>query len=165
MALHEGPLVKELPATYLVRKNLPPIRLVHSCDYFSNAYGLNRLLTLLVGQFIQERLQRAEVFFPRRRLAAIRHPGGVPCTGRPQRWLSCHGKHHEIDLVEANDCRHDPKRLVSAESLRPNVLIIRHGIDTTAMRSLPVITIDGITLPRMPDVALPRQMIAYHPAC
>jgi hypothetical protein len=156
----------------LIRKDLPSIRLIHSCDHFSNAYGLNRFLTLLIGEFVKTNRGQPGVFVSRRRLAAVTHPADNKCPnppppwrfggpGSPQPWWSCHGRTHGLDLVEALDCRFDPQPPVPAEKLHANVLIIRHGINTAAIPSLPVIIVGGSPVPPLPDIALPRQMTAY----
>ena len=143
----------------LIRPGLPSIRLIHSCDHFSNAYGLNRFLTLLIGEFVKVHRGQPNVFVSHSRLAAITHPAGCPVL--PQPWLSCHGRTHTIDLEMALDCRFDPKPPVSAGRITANVLIIRHGINTAAIPSLPTIIVNGKPVPPLPDIALTRQMMSY----
>lgn len=145
----------------LIRHNLPRIRLIHSCDHFSNAYALNRFLALLVGEFLKTQ-RGQDIFVPRRRIAAIRHRGCAPPPANPRPWSHCHGQIHDIDLEQLNDCRYPPGKAGSAETLTANVLIIRHGINTAAIPSLPTVTISGNTMPPLPDIALTRQIIPYH---
>jgi hypothetical protein len=146
----------------LVRKGLPSIRLIHSCDHFSNAYGLNRFLALLVGLFVESpKRQGAPVFLDRRRVAAITHDPGCS-SGAADPWAHCLGKTHDIDLERADDCRHDPRPPATAGRITANVLIIRHGINTAAIPALPTIRVRGKSVPPLPDVALTRQVAPYH---
>ncbi len=131
----------------MIRTPLPQIHLVHSCDHFSNSYGLNHFLVLLIAHFLSTERGQKDIFIPGRNVASVTGVGGHVCTGN---WLTCHGQQHEIQLVEATDCRADPNPPKQAEKLTANVLIIRHGLDSSVSSPLP-------------DVALPRQTIPYHP--
>jgi hypothetical protein len=137
------PIVKALER--VVRKKLPKITLVCSCTHFSNAYGLNRFLTLLVARYMQLYRDRPYVLRFGKHLNCVRGVGTHTCYGNP---ITCHGEDHEVDLVDAPHCAGKPGTVVS-ESLSANVLIIRHGIDSSI-------------LPPVPDVMLPRQIMPYH---
>ena len=65
-----------------------------------------------------------------------------------QNAITCHGEDHEVDLVDAPNCWDKPGT-ATIEILEANVVIIRHGVDPSV-------------LPPLPDIALPRQMTAYH---
>ena len=81
------------------RPGFPPrarITLVSSCTHFSNAYGLNRFLTLLVARFLQVHRNQPDVLRLGKHVKCVRGINGHVCHGNP---ITCHGEDHEVDLV------------------------------------------------------------------
>jgi len=149
-ALHPG-AAAALAA--LVATATAKVRLIHSCTHFSNVYGLNRFLVLLIGRYLEAGGGQGSVFIGQRRIACEQqNPPGVVCMHPPPiNPTACLGQPHELNLVQALDCRKLVNPPVAGGVLIANVVIIRHGL---ASRALPVWP------PRIP---LSRQMTPYHP--
>jgi len=157
----------------LVAKATAKVRLIHSCTHFSNAYGLNRFLVLLIGRYLEALRGPGSIFIGQRRVAeppgvVCKHPTpinptdclGKPhelnptdCLGKPHELnpTDCLGKPHELNLEQALDCRRPVNPPVAAGMLTANVVIIRHGLDNRSLPAWP---------PRIP---LSRQLTPYHP--
>lgn len=114
----------------VLRQPIPSVRLVYECTHFSHCYCLNRFLALLVGAVLDELKLGESVFIPKARLEHIE--GIAPdhtCRGD---FKACHGGRHRATLIARDDCRQSVQQHSQrpAGTLEPNVLIIRHGIDT-----------------------------------
>jgi len=129
------------------------VRLIHGCTHFSNAYGLNRFLVLLIGRYLETLSGPGSVFIGQRRVACERAvPPGVVCNHPPPITpADCLGKPHDVNLALAPNCRAPAIPAAPAEVLAANAVIIRHGLDNRALPAWP---------PRIP---LSRQMTPYHP--
>ena len=99
------PIIKALDL--MVRKNLPQITLVCSCTHFSNAYGLNRFLTLLIARYMELYRNRRDVLRFGKNLKCVRGISPHTCYGSP---ITCHGEDHEVDLVNAPECQDRQRR-------------------------------------------------------
>jgi hypothetical protein len=149
--LYRGAAAALAALAALVAKATAKVRLIHSCTHFSNAYGLNRFLVLLIGRCLEALSGPGSVFIGQRRVA---EPPGVVCkhpTPTPINPTDCLGKPHELILELARDCRAPANPPVAAGMLTANVVIIRHGLDNRSLPAWP---------PRIP---LSRQLTPYHP--
>jgi hypothetical protein len=110
------------------------IRLVHSCTHFTNCYGLNRFLTLLIAGYVEKTTGTA-MLIPQRRIMALAGSNGHRCQGVADGGPGqCHGASHAVTLCEHPDCRSAAGP--QAETLHGiNVLVIRHGVDQTPVQS------------------------------
>jgi len=137
------PFIKILDG--LVRTPVPKITLICSCTHFSNAYGLNRFLTLLIARYLELYRGQSDVLRLGKNVKSVQGINGHTCHGNP---ITCHGEDHEVELVDATRCAGRPGTAV-VDTIQANIVIIRHGIDPS-------------NLPPVPDVMLPRQMMPYH---
>jgi hypothetical protein len=129
----------------LVIDPLPEITLVHQCDHFSQCYGLNRLLVLLIAKYLESNRQSPLRAGNRVTAVDASKTGTSHSCGNPS---ICHGEDHEVTIEEA-DCR-GGKGQRSTQTA--NVVIIRHGVDPPAY-------IFGGTPVSNPH---PRQVLPYH---
>jgi hypothetical protein len=113
----------------LLKDPLPEVKMVFECDHFSQCYGMNRFIGLLIGTYL-ERRSRTRVFFPGRRVKDIESCDRTVhvCQHNAP---DCHGKMHRVALVEWPDCRGVAGR--PAESFEANILVLRHGLLDNAL--------------------------------
>ncbi len=112
----------------LVRPVVPAVRLVYECDHFSAAYGLNRFLALLIGNYLESKSAAGpgSILISGHRLKDLRSDEkGHNCDYDP---VECHGKRHRAKLVGFPQCwGGEGKEVVLNTPV--NVLVIRHGLD------------------------------------
>ena len=134
---------------------VPDVALAYPCDHFSRCYGLNRFLTLLLDEYLRDRLRRESVWYvhskkyllPATRIENVRGTGHR-CARKP---YQCHGLDHEVTFRVANDCFSSPlppNKILGTY----NVIIIRHG---------PTPPLTGLVHGGMP-ISFPRQVLPYH---
>jgi hypothetical protein len=132
-----GPAIRS-KVSYLLRDPLPEVRVVFECDHFSNCYGLNRFLALLIARVLEEK--QGPVLFPGYRVVDL-IPQAAPHTcqakaynaSNPMDPDACHGWRHDVVVQEYRDCtkdKNDPTRWgdVDDKFWYANVLILRNGI-------------------------------------
>ncbi len=117
----------------LVRNPAPKITIVSSCTHFSNCFGLNRFLVLLITRFLELHRKRSDVLRLGKKLKCVKGIKGHTCDGSP---ITCHGEDHQVDLVDAPQCG-SPAGANVSETLTANIVIIRHGIDPSILPPCP----------------------------
>jgi hypothetical protein len=138
--LNQGDLGEEIRHKILnsLRDPLPEVRLVFDCDHFSNCYGLNRFLSLLIARVLEEK--NGPVIFPGYRVVDLypQHPHTCQEVaynpnnrGDP---AACYGWRHQVVVQEYRDCSKaldDPTRWGDVEDhfWDANVLILRNGVE------------------------------------
>jgi hypothetical protein len=140
-------LVAQLPQVriglqFVLRSNVPAVSLVHGCDHFGNAYGLNRFLVLLIAAH----LNRRDLIIDGKRTVAVVGQGHK-CVG----YVQCHGEDHDVLLASDPDCSQPCNNVPVLPPLKAKVVVIRHGVDRQALPH-----------PKVPDIAIPRQLPPYH---
>jgi hypothetical protein len=104
--------------------NCPQISLVYRCTHFSNYYGLNRFVSLLLATHLKENLYRSNVLIPG---VTVRSVTGTAhtCASDPK---VCHLQQHKVDLDSYLDCRSIPG--TSALSTTEDIVVIRYGLSS-----------------------------------
>ena len=134
--LHDGyrSLIRSLPRGFWTRLrdaiegrirlgvDFQELHLHYSCRHFGRCYALNQFVVLLLSEYLR-RFRGMDPLIQRSRLTKI---SSTNCSGGPAN--SCHGKTHEITLVESATCSGVVSE--SARTLAAEVVVIRHGIDS-----------------------------------
>jgi hypothetical protein len=125
------------------------VTLVHRCEHFSNCYGLNRFLVLLVGRHLRDK-HSIQSFRPR---TVVTKVDGVShtCNNDPP---VCHGQEHKVSLGESY-CWTKAGRENALGAANFEVVVIRHGIEP------PLFTFVRSSASRQSN---PRQILPYHAA-
>ncbi len=142
--LDEAPDIRNRLDRMLRIELLDAVHLVHSCDHFPIAYGLNRFLVLLIAAH----LNRPDLIISGKRTHWV---SGILHQCRGTQYELCYGRDHTVGLVDAETCW-EPRAQhpAVAKKLEANIVIIRHGIDANAQL--------GTVLP---DIPVPRQALPY----
>src|SRR5262249_59231499 len=122
------------------------LELVFACSHFSQCYGLNRFLVLLLGRYLE--LYHPSKKNPLRPGLQVQRVTGISphfCTNRP---AVCHGESHEVVFVKILDCRQSTTAGPTEEPY--HVVILRHGV-------APPSPVFGAT-----RISPPRQIVPYH---
>lgn len=112
----------------LLRDPLPDVRMVYECSHFTQCYGLNRFLVLLVGKYLEKFTNAGQVFYGGRKVKSLKGRAPHVCKSDAS---DCHGKDHEVSLVECSDCTGNEGAI--ADQFEANVLVLRHGLDMTGL--------------------------------
>ena len=131
----------------ILRDPLPEVELVFPCDHFSQCYGLNRFLVLLIATFLQrQHTSRRIPLRPYTKVVAVTGTHPHMCHNNPS---SCHGQPHQVTLEDGHRCVGSTPTPVSS-GVDYHVVVIRHGI-------VPPTPVFGTT-----RTAPPRQLLPYH---
>lgn len=150
----------------LIPKPQGEIQLVYRCSHFTNYYGLNRFLALLVAKYL-EREFNITVLRPNTVIGDVSTIGtdGHACMEKVNgEWQPtggyatplCHGRDHHVELHSANDCRIQDQQYL--ETIVANVIIIRYGIrhGTVPLAPLPQKSLAQLQVSRS------RHLLPYH---
>lgn len=128
VALAAPGVVGKLNNVVWARNELPFVRLYYGCSHFTNMYPLNRFLTLLLAKFFEQEYGIADMLQPRhrlKRLNCLKHP--TPTHDPPQ---DCWGQDHLATFDWQPRCWEDAVAAKEPPTFAPNVLFIRHGIQS-----------------------------------
>ena len=129
------------------------VTLVHPCSHFSNCYGLNRFLVLLLAKYLTEKYNINTL----RSYTGILEVKGCHHHICNNHAASCYGREHEVTFCDL-DCSVRPGQ---EEALRPpeifDVVVIRHGITAPTFN----VRIGKKVVQRKSN---PRQILPYHAA-
>lgn len=114
----------------LLKGGASEVKLVYRCEHFTNYYGLNRFLVLLVAHYIAKRdnIRVVDVLMPQKSVEHVRpaaHAASHTC-GAP---LGCHGIDHEVDLRSEPFCWKTGSSTGISSTIPVNVVVIRYGVD------------------------------------
>lgn len=134
--LRRDPAIRDRVALCL-RDPLPEVRLVFECDHFSNCYGLNRFLTLIVSRVLESDAKR-KVLVPESRVMDLVPQSPHVCKmmsyneDDPSDPDACHGWWHAVYLRQSPDCHKETIAPIDGSGRsffwNANVLILRHGV-------------------------------------
>lgn len=127
------------------------VTLVHRCDHFSNCYGLNRFLVLLLDKHLRVKYG-IHSLRPHTVVTEVSGTGHT-CGNVP---TACHGRKHEVTFGQSY-CwtRRNHEKPAGKDYFE--VVIIRHGIDP------PTFTLTSRSTP-VKRQSNPRQILPYHAA-
>lgn len=103
-------------------RRLGAIRLAHSCSHFSNCYGLNRFLVLLVAAYIRK-THGYNPFASGTQTASVRGTGHSICEGPS----ACFGQRHRV-MFYPRGCPGGFHAVVNDDDF--DIVIVRHGLKT-----------------------------------
>lgn len=110
------------------------VRLVYPCNHFTNEYGLNRFLVLLLAKYL-EQTRKQKALYPFRSVTDIASDDGHQCTIVDR--SRCYGHPHRVILVPHPECWSAPAG-GPEEKLDANVIVLRLGIDPTKVPKPPI---------------------------
>jgi len=113
-----------------LRKPLPQLQFFIECTHFSNCYSLNRYLALLFGALIEQETSQPVFLYGRRIIDIQSIQTHHVCADDAD---DCHGKMHRVTWAPMPDCRGAPNTS-TMNFVDANILILRHGIDTAALK-------------------------------
>jgi hypothetical protein len=134
--LFEKPYKKNIESTLKGIMRYKPgdlkIKIVYGCTHFSNCYGLNRILTLLIAKYMQN--DYGQILYPSARIVKVVGAGShVGTNGCRNKASFCHGKEHDIFFEEVRCLKSQYPAVKTERQKLPdgpyNIVIIRHGID------------------------------------
>lgn len=125
IAITERPVLAGL--SRLFRQPPDDVRLVYRCTHFTNQYGLNRFLVLLIARYLKAEYGR-DLLLPERGLVDVRSLDGHVCLAGPPG--HCDGRDHEVELETYPRCF--AGAIGPAGTIRAGLIVVRYGLDTRA---------------------------------
>jgi hypothetical protein len=140
----------------LLPSSPPDLHLVHPCTHFSQTYGFNRFLVLLIDAFYVAQGAPSPLI-PCANVVAVTGVKPHICLGpgmaQPDPWR-CLGRKHTVKLGSVHEPGCVPAPPAPPASLTADVVIIRHGVTGPATLLVPALT----------AVDRPRQLLPIHPS-
>jgi hypothetical protein len=125
-----------------LRDDFESVKLIYSCDHFTNSYPLNRFLVLLIATFLERETNR-KVLVASRNIHEIVGIGHTCLSA-----ATCFATSHKIQLANAPLC-YEKARPID-DWLEADIIVIRHGIQ-------------GHPTPAIADIDFPRQILPLLP--
>lgn len=111
----------------LLRRPLPKVTLIATCDHFPLVYPLNHFLALLFAKTIKKLYGIKDVILYSHRIDHIRSDDpNHKCNFDA---FKCYGEQHTVETVESTQCGGKPTT-IAGPTYKPNIVVVRHGAVT-----------------------------------